>query len=405
MCSRQSTIVNILYVIDTLEVGGSERSLLQIARRLDRDRYELVVCSLYAGTALRREFEAAGIRVVALGLPGKYRFPEAFLKLRHVVRNERPDLIHTTLFRADQVGRAVGRWLGIPVVSSFVNLSYDPSRLEGNPHVNRHKLAGLRMLDTFSARWVTRFHSVSGAVRDANCRDLKVDRNRVTVVPRGREIDDFGQIPASQTEALRRSLATEDAFPCIVNVGRLVDQKAQRSLIEAMVPVVAEYPRAKLLIAGEGRLRASLETLIQQLGLQENVSLLGHRTDIPQLLQLADCFAFPSIYEGLPGSVVEAMLSGCAIVAADIPVLREVVTHGQTGLLVPAKDAAALGGAILRLAKDRELASELAQNARSAARERFDIRQVVKQTEEMYRQVLQGSQRISQESAANGASL
>ncbi len=401
MENHQSSIVRILYVIDTLEVGGSERSLLQIARRLNRDRYELVVCSLYRGTALRREFEAAGIRVIALELSGKYQFLKAFLKLRRVVRSERPDLIHTTLFRADQLGRAVGRWLGIPVVSSFVNLSYDPSRSEGNPHVDGRKLAGLRMLDAFSARWVTRFHSVSAAVRDANCRDLKVDPQRVTVVPRGREIDDFSMTSTQQIAALRLSLGIGDVFPCIVNVGRLVDQKAQRCLVQAMAAVVAEYPQAKLLIAGEGRLRGRLEMQIQQLGLQKNVALLGYRNDIPQLLQIADCFVFPSIYEGLPGSVVEAMLSECAIVATDIPVLREVLASGQTGLLVPAKNAPALAGAIVRLAKDRELANRLADNARSVACQRFDIRQVVEQTEQMYRQVLQESQRTSQKLVAH----
>ena len=342
----------ILYVIDTLEVGGSERSLLETARRLDRQRFEMVVCHIYRGDALRGDFEAAGVRVVSLNLGGKYEFFKAFRRLKKLAVAEEPDLIHTTLFRSNQVGRAVGRWLGIPVMSSFVSLSYDASRTRNNTHVNPHKLACLQLIDMWTAAWVARFHSVSEAVADSMCAALRIAPQRVSVVHRGRDADAFEKAPEWTLQELREKWNLNGAFPCIANVGRLVEAKAHWALIDAMPDVLREFPTAKLLIAGEGRLRTELESQISELQLERHVSLLGASDQIVPLLHLADCFAFPSLYEGLPGSVVEAMLAGCPIVAADIPVIREVISHEDTGLLVPPKSSTALAEAILRVARD-----------------------------------------------------
>lgn len=379
--------LRVLYVIDTLEVGGSEQSLLQIVRRLDRRRFEPLVCHVYAGEALRREFEAAGVRVAGLGIAGKYRFARAYRALLQLARDEQPDLIHTTLFRANQIGRAVGRRLRIPVISSLVNLSYDPVRWQSQSGVNRHKLAAVRALDALTSRWVARFHAVSAAVRDSSCRTLRISPERVAVIPRGRSAAEFTAAARPALDAVRRELGTAGAFPTIVNVGRLVDQKSQAVLIRALPEVLRQFPRAKLLIAGDGPLRGELEREVARLGLGRHVSLLGRRDDVPMILALADCFAFPSIYEGLPGAVVEAMFAGRAIVAADIPVVREVIDAGCTGLLVPPKDFQALAEAIVSVAARPELAARLGRNAQRAALQRFEIRHIVREMEQLYAEV------------------
>lgn len=378
----------VLYVIDTLEVGGSERSLLETAARLDRSRFEPHVCSLYQGATLQPEFEAAGIPVTACGLPGKYQFAKANRALRSVVRAVSPDLLHTTLFRANQVGRWVGWRMGLPVVSSFVSQPYSDERFEVDRRIVPWKLRCLQLMDAVSARWVTRFHAVSSAVREDACRSLRIPEERVLVVPRGREVDGFPARGCGEALRLREKLCGAEAGPILLNVGRLMEAKGQRELLRAMPTIVTEFPGARLLIAGEGLLRDELEQLIDELQLRRHVQLLGRRDDVPLLLAAADCFVFPSRYEGLPGAAVEAMLAGCPVVASSIPVMRDLLQDGVTGLLTPPGDADALSGTVIRLLRDPARAERLASEARTEARARFDIGHVAAQMQWLYEQVL-----------------
>ncbi len=372
-------MITILFVIDTLEVGGTEQSLLQLVRRLPRDQFRCVVCALYPGCTLAKGFEAAGAEVIDLDLPGKYQFPTAIRRLTSVVKQVTPDLIHTMLFRASQAGRIAGWRNGVPVVSSFVNVPYDRSRRRVDKASKGWKLKGLQFMDAMTARLVTRFHAVSEFAKSSNCQALRVNDARVAVVPRGR---DPLQFPSRETEACR------PAVPVVMNVGRLIEQKGQSHLIAAMQAVTQQVPQAKLRIAGDGPLRESLAGLVQQLGLGKHIELLGRCLDVPEQLKAADVFAFSSLYEGLPGAVIEAMFAGCPIVASDIPQVRELIKHEESGLLVPPADAPALGAALARLLQDRKLAFRLGREARRIALAKYDIHVVTGQMESFYRQVL-----------------
>jgi len=120
---------------------------------------------------------------------------------------------------------------------------------------------------------------------------------------------------------------------------------------------------AHLLLAGDGPLRACLADQIRRLGLGRNVRLLGPRDDIPSLLNAADVFAFPSLTEGLPNALLEAMAAGCPIVTTNVPGCRDLIDHEQTGLVVPYGDVSGLATSILRLMGDRECARRLGGNA------------------------------------------
>lgn len=386
-CQASLPPVRVLYVIDTLEVGGAERSLLQLCEHVDRARVEIIVCSIYPGDALRDDFERLGIRVIQLNLPGKYRFLRAIGRLRHVIRRVRPDLVHTTLFRADQIGRIAARLVGVPVMSSFVNIPYDRARTECNPHVKLWKLRALQICDRLTARLATSFHAVSATVRKINCRDLHIPLESVAVVHRGRDTE---KKIVGDPNALRQELGVARDAPLILNVGRLVDQKGQRYLIEAMPRVLQHYPDAVLLIAGDGVLRDELVSLANSQHVAEQVRFLGHRHDTDVLLKSANCFAFPSLYEGMPGSVVEAMVAECPIVATDIAVVRELITDRETGLLAGVKESLPLAEGIIRMLSDRELSASVARQARDRVCREFDIRRIALQMEELYWQ--QGAQ-------------
>ena len=129
--------------------------------------------------------------MVTLGLQGKYHLLRGAQRFARLIRKTAPALVHTSLFRSDQIGRLACRWTGTPIVSSLVNVSYEPVRIRENPHLSARKLDILRRVDAFSARWVNRFHAVSQTVLDSNCRHLNIATERAEVIPRGRVIDQF----------------------------------------------------------------------------------------------------------------------------------------------------------------------------------------------------------------------
>ena len=374
----------ILYLIDTLQTGGTERSLLDITSRLDRNRFTPVVCRAYAGGELEARFTAAETPVVTLGLQGKYHLLRGARRFARLIRKTTPDLVHTSLFRSDQIGRLACRWTGTPIVSSMVNVSYEPVRIRENPHLSARKLDILRRIDAFSARWVNHFHSVSQTVLNSNCRYLNIPAERVRVIPRGRVIEQFQTKNPNIRNQLLNSLGIPEAAPLLLNVGRLVDQKGQVHLIKALGHIHTSLPQAHLLLAGDGWNRDSLKRLANTLGISSRVSFLGTRSDIPDLLSACDIFVFPSLYEGLPGALIEAMLAGKPIIASDILEVREVIQPGFNGTLCNPSDAPSLADALLSLATDLPRQKRYARNAQDMAVRQYDIDKVVRDTEMFY---------------------
>lgn len=247
----------IAHVIDTLQAGGAEQSLLEITTRMDRQQYEPIVCSVYAGGDLRDQFERGGVRVHQLEIAQRYGFARAIRGLCRWLRQEEIDLVHTSLFRAGQIGRVAAWMTGRPVISSFTNTPYSAARRQWDPAAAGWKHAWLRRCDAITGRFVTQFHSVSHAVAEQNCQDLGISKSRVRVVYRGRDIPRSDDVDRNAVERVRKELRLCDG-PILLNVGRLVAQKGQHQLIDLMTRIKDTHPSATLLIAGEGPAARSL---------------------------------------------------------------------------------------------------------------------------------------------------
>ena len=164
--------------------------------------------------------------------------------------------------------------------------------------------------------------------------------------------------------------------PLVGNVARLAPQKDHRTLIEAARLV----PEADFVVAGDGELREELERQAEG----SNVRFLGARDDVPQLLASFDVFAFPSLFEGLCLAVIEAQAAGVPVVATPVGGIRETVVDGETGLLVPTRDPAALAATIRRQLEDRPAAEAMAAEAKRRVRERFSVERMVEETLRLY---------------------
>jgi glycosyltransferase involved in cell wall biosynthesis len=378
--------VKVLYLIDTLEVGGSEQSLLSILSWFEK--VKPVVCHVYPGETLNPAFEAAGIPVMSLNVPGRYNFHRAIEQVTKLLRTEQPDLLHTTLFRSDVIGRAAGRLTRIPVLSSFINEPYHPDRWATISTTRRLKLKAVQLIDRLTARWACHFIAVSEPTRAANCRALKIPLEKVTVIYRGRDPGPFLKVSYQARHHHRLNLGLPLEAPILLNVARLLQRKGQNELIQAMPLVLQKFPQAQLLIAGEGHDRHTLEATIKALGVDNAVRLLGQRHDIPELLYVADLFVFPSYYEGHPGSLIEAMLAAKPIVASDILVHREAIVDRETGRLVPVRNPQAIAQGIIWMLKHPIEAERMGVQAQQTALERFQIDQIAAQHEELYKRVI-----------------
>ena len=365
----------VLYLVDSLGTGGAERGLVLTARHLDRSRIEPEVAYLWDPSPLRADLEAAEVRVHRIGARPGAGALFAIPRIRRLLRAGRFDAIHTQVLWASITGRIAGRLAGVRVISHIANTDTGGHRDRELTAATARKARILASLDAWTGRrFVDRFVAISEAVRADPIRGAGWDRDRIDVVLRGQELDARRARAAGPVSPPLGDVGR----PLLLSVGRLAEQKGHRFLIAAMPEVLAGHPDATLLLAGEGHLRPALVQQAASLG--GRVRFLGVRDDVPALLSAADAFVFPSLWEGQGNALLEAMAVGAPVVATGIPSTLETLADGESALLVPPADAAALAAALLRILDDRELAGRLADAARRRADD-YDIERTTRALE------------------------
>ncbi len=360
MAIEQVTALRVLSVIDSLGQGGAERSLVDMARLIRRHNVEITLAVLRTPDhGFQTVVKSSQLRVEELGA----RRVTAVRRLGDLLRGGGFDLVHTTLFESDFIGRVGGRSNNVPVLTSLVNVTYDPIRFT-DPKVSRLKLKAARVVDGWTARHLTtRFHALTQAVADRAVADLGIDSRLIVVVSRGRDPAEFhpATSPVERAE-IRSELGLAHQATVFVNVGRHEFQKGQKYVVDAMVSVLRTLPDAVLVVLGrEGNETESLRRQVSELDLQSHVLFLGDRRNVGRVLRAADSFVFPSVYEGFGGALIEAMATGLPIVASDLPSIREVL--GGCGVVVPPADVSALATALVDIVSDRDSSRSMGNSA------------------------------------------
>ena len=383
--------MKILFVIDSLGAGGAERSLAELLPALEDAGIEpIIACLDHRTYGVEAEVVASGADVRFLP-----RRPVARLReLRRIVAKESPDLIHTTILASNLVGRLASIGSPATVLTSLVSTPYAPIR-KHDPRVRPLALSAIRLVDIATARRLTdHFHAITEAVKSWAVTEMGLDPSRITMVHRGRNPDRLGEPGSERRRSARLSLGLQDDDEVVVTVGRQEFQKGQRYLVEAVAALAPRRPHLRLLIAGRrGASSPELDRLLAVPELAGRVHVLGHREDVPDLLAASDLFAFPSLLEGLGGSVLEAMALGLPIVASDLPAIREIVEQGENALLVPVAAADELAEAIDRILQDPSLARAFGQRSREIFLERFTSTRSTEAMIDLYRQLTNGSSR------------
>jgi len=357
-----------LHVLFSLNTGGAEHVVLNLARRLDPRRYEVHVCSLTGEGELSTEFRALGVRVhTVTKRPGVD--VRLFLELARLIRRQRIELVHT---------HNATPWLYAGVAAAISGAA-----LYHTEHSNL--FAHQRRL-----RWAERW--LAGVTRRIIADSEKVKRHlidqqglparKIVTILNG--IDTAAFTTGVPGLATRFALSCNGASPIIGTVGRLAAVKDQATLLEAFQRVVASYPNAVLVIVGDGPMRAELETQARELGIASRVRFLGRRTDIPALLSAFDVFVLSSVSEGLPLTVLEAMAAGVPVVSTDVGALREVLPEPASALLVPPRSPGQLAESIVKVLSDQRLRSDVARVAQRRVVAKFDLSRMVERYEAAY---------------------
>ena len=367
-----SSVFRPLKIIEIANVDFSLRHfLLPLMRALRAQGHEVV--GMCAEGALLDDIRAEGFRIVAVPFARRVSplaHVRAFLALVRIFRAERPDLVHAHMPISGFLARVAARAAGVPRVGYTCH-----GFLFNQPGGWARRGAGL-LMEWIAGTMTDVFLTVSAnEARDAH--RLWICR-RAVAVGNGRSAALFRPDPAARAR-IRAGLGTPPDRVVVVAVSRLVRPKGYLELAAAMGSV----PDAELWVVGE-RLESDrgedIAALLDAAALGPRLRRLGYRSDIPALLAAADIFALPSYYEGLPMSVIEAMLTGLPVVASDLPGTREQVLPGVTGLLVPPRDPAALAAALAALAGDSPLRAALGEAGRQRALALFEETRVIERT-------------------------
>ena len=382
--------LKVLFLIDSLQAGGAERSLAEMLPGLHELGIDPVVTCLRRSPdsvegLVRGRFDLRFIE--ARGGPGRVR------AVRTLIRSERPALVHTTLLQSDLVGRVAAVGTRTPVLTSLVNISYDPIRFR-DPRIRPWVFRKVQAIDSWTARKLTaHFHAITESVKVHAVEALRIPADRITVIERGRDGGRLGAPSKARRRAARRKLGIGPNDEVVVTVGRQEYQKGQRYLLEAVEHLAATRPKLILLVAGRpGAASPELEALRARPPIADRTRFLGHLDDVTEALAAADVFAFPSLFEGLGGSLIEAMALGLPIVASDLPAVREVVEAGKNATLVPPGRATPLGDAIGVLFDDRSRGAAFGARSRRLFEERFTLDRSTRRMSALYREILGSAQ-------------
>jgi len=359
----------IAYVITDLEIGGVPLHLLRLATAMRQRGHRPSVISLKTPGPVGDRLGDAGIAVESCAGRGGWDV-RVIERLGDLLASRRPDIVHSMLFHANLAARFAAVDADLP--RGRILCEIQTAEVERRWHLwaDRWTCGGCRCV----------IGNSPSVIEHLACR-ARIPRERLRLIRGGIDPQSVrGAAPIG-----REALGVEG--PVVLWVGRLDPVKGLNHLIDAF-HTVAGRTDAHLLLAGEGPHRPALVEQVTRMALTRRIHFLGARNDVPAILRTADVFAFPSRTEGLPNALLEAMAAACPIVATDVPGCRDLIRHGETGLLVPYGDPAALAGALGRLLADREGATLMAQNAAAEVGAHWHVDQMLEGYASLYREVI-----------------
>ena len=371
----------VFYLVDSLNIGGTETQAVELARRIPMAGYEVTLGCLRAQGPLLERLRGSEVAVREFHPKGGIDSPAGIyqlLRLSWFLRREKFDIVHTHDLWSNLIGVPAGRLAGVRAIVS-----------------SRRDLAHLDWYQGKRRVWLRRIQNLSGAViaNAASIRDALIAEDgfapeKLRVIHNGVDIDRF-QGSRDGRECLFPGIGSGKL---IVLVGNMhTDIKGHPWLIASAPALVRDFPSTRFVLIGDGGQRVTFEQQVAKLGLEQNFMFMGRRENVAEILACCDIAVLPSRVEGLPNAVLEYMAARLPTIVSRVGGNAELVSDGVTGLVVPPEDSPALTAALLKLLHDPGLARQMAENGHEFAVREFSFDRLVREVDALYSELLQRS--------------
>lgn len=362
--------ITLMHLRDSRGIYGADRAVLTLAKHIDRDRFDFVLLCLRSPDGLSDRLIGAarksGIPVEVLPVRRRLDLP-AIRRLRRLLKAYAVSILHAHDFKTTFYALLASANLGISRVATAHGTTRDSLRMKAYLFLDE------RLVYRFFDRIVAVAHQVSDDLKRTG-----VGPDKIEVIPNGIDLAGVG---SAASPADRNG-------PVFGVIGRLYPDKGHRFFLRAFRNVVREHPAAKALIVGGGPLEQELERQIRDLGLKEHVTLCGPRLDMTEVYRQLDCVVMPSLREGLPYVLLEALTAGVPVIATTVGDIPRLIRHGQTGFLVPPGSGDALEISMRRILTHPSEAREMARNGTRLVAKEYSATRMVRQTERLYESLL-----------------
>jgi glycosyltransferase involved in cell wall biosynthesis len=368
--------IKILECIRQGKIGGGESHLLSLVENLDRSKFEPVVLSFTPGPMID-QLKQMGVEthVIYTERPFDFRKWGAVKKL---LKNHQFDLVHAHGTRANSNVLWAAKSMNIPVIYTIHGWSFHPDQ---NPLVKSIRIWGEKYLTSRSSLNI----SVSQSNKESG-KELMPSFQSI-VVNNGINLQKFN--PEKKFSNIRAELRLPKDKLLVLFIARFTLHKQPLTLIRAFAEALKQNNKMHLLMVGDGDQKNEALQLINQLHLNEQVTLETFRQDVPDVLAAADIFILPSLWEGLPIGLLEAMAMGKAIIASNADGTREIIEHNKNGLMVPIETLQkSLTDALILLSSNEEMRTNFEQNARTTITERFNAAAMTRTIENIYTDIV-----------------
>lgn len=378
MKATKGKLIHILHILGSASRGGTEVMTTHLVSNMSA-AFRNECCFLSRRGPIGEELERNGFKVYYLPLATPWAIPTVAFHLHRLLRANRYDILHLYGLKANFLGRALGRLSGHKRILGGLRSMY-PSGT---------KKAWTLWLDRLTFGISLGYVSISQAAIDFLI-SHGYNSRKFWLIHNGIDIKPFYERSEVEKDVIKREYELPLDKLIITCVANLRPPKGHEYLIRALHELKGESPDFLALLVGDGPLRGKLEELVRELGLEDLVRFFGSRgrEEIPKILAITDIFVLPSLCEGLPTAIIEAMAAGCPVLATAVAGTPEIVIDGETGFLVNSRDPEALAQKIAKLLKNPQLREKMGEAGVKRIEEHFTLEKMVRSYEALYRNLM-----------------
>jgi len=373
--SKSLSKLKILTTIRQGEVGGGESHLISLLQHLDRTHFEPIVLSFSYGPMVER-LKKAGFKCYVVNSQKAFDI-KVWYNVLQIMKKEKIDIVHAHGTRAFSNIVLQTKILGLPVIYTVHGWSFhdDQNYLTHIVRVNVERLLVQVARQTI-------------LVSDSNCLTAEqyIRKKNYKIIYNGVDTNKYS--PSTYSSYIRKDFKIPHDIFLIGYIARITKQKAPLDMIDAFAKVHAKYQNVRLLMIGEGDMKNETIKKVAAMNLQDYIYLDDFRQDVPELLNTLDVFCLPSLWEGLPIALLEAMAAEKAVIATNVDGSKEIIQNMKNGILISPQKPSQLADSIIHLYENEENRKQLGKEARKTVLKKYDVSKMVKETELIYRTLI-----------------